>query len=213
MFNALTFDEEILKRAGSKNCSHIYYAGKKEIGGDKVTNFRIVDEDFRGKVTGNVYLSSVLLDEDIIDKVIESVLTEKSKIIINACSTLDEVGSCDKRYGVTPIGLAHKYGLLEGAYVAGCTYLDKDDIDLMIQSGAEAILTPSLTMGEGMGIPPLRMLVSLGATVHLGSGSAEFNKEGDMLFEKNLISLAVSGANCTRKAIAESDLEKMLKYR
>ncbi len=212
MFNALTFDKDILKRAGSKNCSHIYYVGKTPIKADKVTDFLLVDEEFDGKFNGNVYLSSLLLDDRIIDDVIDYVLSEKCKIIINACSTLNEVGECDKRFGATPIGLAHKFGLLDGAYVSGCTYLDKDDIDLINQSGAKVILTPSATLGEGMGIPPLRMLISLGAIVHLGSGLAEYNKEGDMIFERNLISLAVSGAHCTRHAVSDADLDKMLRY-
>lgn len=213
MFNALTFDKDILKRAGSKDCSRVFYAGKTKIADNKITNFLLVDDEFDGKFIGNVYLSSVLLDDRIIDNVIDYVLTSKCKIIINACSTLDEVGECDKRFGATPIGLAHKFGLLDNAYVAGCTYLDKDDIDLINQSGAEVILTPSTTLGEGMGIPPLRMLVSLGAIVHLGTGLADYNQDGDLLFEKKLISLAVSGAHCTRRAVNETELEKMLKYR
>lgn len=210
MFNALTFDKDIEKRAGSSDCSRIFYVGKTPLRKERITDFMPVDGDFTGKLTGNVYLSSVLLDPHIVDAVIDHVLSEKCDLIVNACSTLEEVGVCDKRYGCTPVGLAHKFGLLDGAYIAGGTYLDKDDIDLIIQSGAKVILTPSTTMGEGQGIPPLRMLLTLGATVYLGTGSAEYNPTADLLFEKNLISLAVSGAHCTRHAVSEADLRQML---
>ena len=210
MFNALTFDKEILKRAGSKNCSRVFYAGKTKIAGDKVTNFHIVDEDFEGDPQGDLYLSTVLLPDDVLDKVIGHVLTTKCRLIVNACSTLDEAGTCDKRYGATPIGLAHKYGLLDGAYVAGGVYLDKDDIELIVQSDAEVILTPSTSMGEGYGIPPLRMLATLGATVHLGSGLAAYNPDADLIFEQRLVSLAVSGVNCTKNAVSAAFLKAML---
>lgn len=210
MFNALTFDENIHKRASGKICSRVFFVGTKRIDAPNVINFLRIDEKFTGEPKGDIYLDSMLLDGDIIDKVIEHVLSTNCRLIINACSTLDEVGTCDKRYGVTPIGLAHSCGLLEGAYVSGGVYLDKDDIDLIVQSNAKVILTPSTSMGEGFGIPPLRMLASLGATVFLGTGKSEYNPDADLMFEKRLISLAVSGVNCTRNAVGEDYLNGML---
>ena len=210
MFNALTFDKDIPKRAGSKNCSRVFYAGDTDIADARVTSFRVVDENFRGEPQGNLYLASVLLPDALLDNVIDHVLTTRCRLIINACATLDEVGTCDKRYGATPIGLAHKYGLLDGAYVAGGVYLDKDDIELIVQSGAAVILTPSTSMGEGCGIPPLRMLASLGASVRLGTGLPAYNPDADLLFEQRLLALSVSGVNCTKNAVSDKFLSAML---
>ena len=117
MFNALTFDKNIVKRAGVK-CSRFYYAGKEKPDNDNVEFFYFVDENTNSIDGDNVYLSSLFLSDDIIDKVIDHVFTKRSKIIISACNTLDEVGTCDKLHGTSPIGLAHSYGLLENAYVS-----------------------------------------------------------------------------------------------
>lgn len=207
MFNALTFDKDVAKRAGGRADSRVFYAGADCVPGAE--NFRIIDEKFSGKPDGNVYLDSVLLGDETIDAVIDHVLGTKCKLIISACRTLDEVGRCDKKYGVTPIGLAHRYGLLDGAYVAGGTHLDKDDIDLINQSGAAIIITPSMSMGLGEGIPPVRMMLTLGARVYIGTGMKEFNPEGDTEFEKRLIMLAASGELRTRGAISREALDKM----
>ncbi len=207
MFNALTFDKDVAKRAGGIADSRVFYIGDDKT--DGAENFRIVGEDFTGRLDGNIYLESLLLGDEIIDAVIDHVLGSKCKLIISACRTLDEVGVCDKKYGVTPIGLAHKFGLLDGAFIAGGTYLDKDDIDLIGQSGAGIILTPSMSMGLGEGIPPIRMMLTLGARVYIGTGMREFNPDGDLEFEKRLIMLAASGALCTRGAVSMEALDEM----
>ena len=208
MFNALTFDNAILSRRFASDYDLVFYAGETRIEHPKVVNF-VSDGKFKSADDG-VYLSSILASDEVIDRAIESVLGEKRRIIINVCSDLDEVGTCDKRYGATPVGLAHKFGLLDGAFVCGCSYLDKDDVELIVQSGAKVILTPSLTMGEGRGIPPLRMLVTLGADVYIGTGDAEFDPEGDLGFELRLLELAVSASLGTKNPIDKNVLKKML---
>ena len=203
LYNALTFDSGIIKCAGSKNCARINYVGTEKIDG---TEAFVPIEHYTGK--GNIYIAS-LYDDALVDKAIEYA-SSGARVMLACCKTLDEVGTCDKKYGATPIGLAHKLGLLDGALLSGAVHLDKDDIDLIIQSGAEVVLTPSTSMGSGHGIPPLRMLLSLGATVRLGTGEARYNKEADLEFEAKLIALAVSGALCTKDAVAESEIKKIL---
>ena len=209
MFNALTFDIETAKRAGGD--LRVFYAGETDPHIPGAEFFRIVPDGFSGDLEGNVYLPSLLVSDATTDAVMDHVLSGRGKLIVSACRTLEEVGTCDKRYGVTPVGLAHKYGLLDGAFVAGGTYLDKDDIDLINQSSAEIIVTPSMSMGLGEGIPPLRMMLTFGASVHIGTGLRDFNPEGDLSFEARLLSLSVSGALCTPGAIPEKEIEKMLK--
>lgn len=210
MFNALTFDRDILKRAGSKSCSRVFYAGRSPLAGDKVTNFMYVDENFDGELRGDIYLATVLLPDSLVDAVINHALSARCRVILNACATLDEVGTCDKKYGATPIGLAHRWGLLDGAYVAGGVHLDKDDVELIVQAGAKVVLTPSTSMGEGHGVPPLRMLASLGAKVLLGTGLPDYNAAADLVFEQRLIALAVSALNRTRGAVDEAFLAAMV---
>lgn len=208
MFNALTFDDDITERAGSKLCSRVFHVGGRDISSFEVRNF--TDASSGARLLGDVYLPSLLVGDDIVDTVTEHVLTTGCKLIISACNTLDEVGSCDKRFGVTPVGLAHKLGLLDGAYIAGGVYLDKDDIDLINQSGAKVILTPSDSLGYGHGIPPLRMLLNLGADVYIGTGTGKYDRDADLDFEKRLLALAVSGALCTRDAVPLEILDELM---
>lgn len=203
-YNALTFDRNIMKCAGSGCCSRINYVGDSEIAGAE-SYIRIENADRSSK---NIFVSDIL-DDEMTDKAIE-LSALGARVMLRLSETLDEVGQCDKRHGMTPVCHAHKLGLLDGALVAGGVYLDKDDIQLIIQSGAEIALTPTTALGCGHGIPPLRMLLSLGATVHLGTGDPIYNRTADLEFEAKLISLAVSGALCTRDAISPAEIKNCL---
>ena len=92
-----------------------------------------------------------------------------------------------------------------------CVYLDKDDIDLIVSSGTRVILTPSDSLGHGCGIPPLRMLHTLGAVVSLGTGSGTFNANADLVFEQRLICLAASGILCTPDPVPKDFADSMLR--
>ena len=206
--NALTFDENILSASGSAPCGKIFYAGGGRLSDERVVHFVTAGSGADCERGDGVYLPSVM-DDAAADEAIERA-AEGGRIIISACVTLDEVGTCDKKYGATPVGLAHKLGLLgESTYIAGGVYLDKDDIDLIVQSGAKVILTPSDSLGFGCGIPPLRMLETLGARVLLGTGSGRFNAEADLGFERRLMLLAASGMLCTPDPVSEDFLSRM----
>ena len=71
------------------------------------------------------------------------------------------------------------------------------------------ILTPSDSLGYGHGIPPLRMLLNLGADVCIGTGTGKYDRDADLDFEKRLLSLAVSGALCTRDAVPLEILDEL----
>lgn len=205
--NALTFDRDILSRRCSADM--IFYAGESRIDDPRVRYFPTAGSGALFGSCDGVYVPSVLGGDDVVDDAIEK-HSEGRPTIVSACLTLDEVGTCDKKFGTTPVGLAHKYGLLdENTFIAGGVYLDKDDIDLIVQSGAGVILTPSDSMGSGYGIPPLRMFETLGARVKLGTGSGAYNGDADIMFERRLIYLAASGMLCTRAPVSEGFLSAM----
>lgn len=209
LFNALTFDDKILSRKGADACGRIFYAGGGRIDDVRVKNFVDPCGGIYSEGDG-IYLPTLLGGDDAIDAAIELHFSG-AELIVSACLTLDEVGTCDKKFGVTPIGLAHKYGLLgQGTYIAGGVYLDKDDIDLIVQSGAKVILTPSDSLGGGCGIPPLRMLAGLGADVKLGTGTGEYDPDADLCFESRLLHLAVSGMLCTRSPVTDEFMRKAI---
>ena len=167
MLNAFTTDSDILARSGARVCDAIFYAGEGRLADPKVTHF--VRAGGERRPSDGCYLPS-LSDGDAVDDAIDAYSCGRP-LILSACATLEEVGTFDKKYGMTPIGYAHSCGLLgKGSFVSGCVYLDKDDIDLIVSSGTRVILTPSDSLGHGCGIPPLRMLHTLGAAVSLGTG-------------------------------------------
>lgn len=208
MLNAFTTDSDILARSGARVCDAIFYAGEGRLADPKVTHF--VRAGGERRPSDGCYLPS-LSDGDAVDDAIDAYSCGRP-LILSACATLEEVGTFDKKYGMTPIGYAHSCGLLgKGSFVSGCVYLDKDDIDLIVSSGTRVILTPSDSLGHGCGIPPLRMLHTLGAVVSLGTGSGTFNADADLVFEQRLICLAASGILCTPDPVPKDFADSMLR--
>lgn len=96
--------------------------------------------------------------------------------VICSNNTLNEVGECDKQYGVTPIGLLDEYALLnDRSLVAGCEVCDKEDVDLLNYKDAFVCVTPTESLRAGNGIAPLYSLMKNGVPVCLGG--MDFLKE------------------------------------
>jgi len=167
------------------------------------------DTDFANIVHKNLYLSSLNVNESVIDNVINHVLINKTKIIIDTARTLEEVGKFDVKHGMSPVQYIHSLGLLPHCLVAGGVYLDKDDIDLMVQENAELILTPSFDAGSGNGIAAFKLYKNRGVKMHLGTMNGAFNVSHSIAFEKEVLRLSVNGTMCSEFAVTDNDL-KML---
>lgn len=171
----------------------------REYDGNAVEAYQIVDNSSRIPDFHRIFLPSVEIDDEVMDAVIAHVLSTGAKLTARAAVSLEEVGRIDARFGFGPVMLLHRLGILEGATVAGGVYLDKDDMDIMRQSGASVVLCPSSDMGAGYGFPPVTALINKGIDVSLGSGDNRYNEDADMLFEARLLHLAnaanMSGEN------------------
>jgi len=199
MINALTFN------LPHKNCKSATVVVKTKLEFQKFSDsknivfYQLIDNDFDGEFfLNNIYLKSLFLKDNIIDAVIGKVLKGNFLIIIDACRNLKEVGACDVKYGGSPIMYANKLGLLQNAMIAGAVYLDKDDLDLIIQSNAKLILTPSFDAQKGNGIAPLKMIKSKNALYELGTMDNSTNITGDIGFEKQILKLLVNGSMCEK---------------
>lgn len=202
-YNALTFNSDINTVTGSEFCSTINYVGSEK----QLNTNSYIDIDVANVDSKRIYISDIM-DEQKLDKAIE--LSSNCDFMLNLSMTLYDVGACDKKFGKTPIALAHSLGLLDNSLIAGCNYIDKDDIDLMVQSNASAIILPSYSLGNGFGIPPLRMMLSRGLRIHIGTADNEYNRSADMQFEGELIRLAVCGNLCTRDAVTSNEIKSIL---
>ncbi len=135
-------------------------------------------------------------DESAVNAVIDAVYEKKAQLIVAAAYSLDETGLIDARYHLSPVQLLHKVGLLEGATVVGGVHLDRDDVDLMVQSKARLVLCPTASMGYGYGFPHY-VAASKKLQIELGSGDNRFNRSGDMLREAETL---VLGSNCDMRS-------------
>ena len=170
--------------------------------------YQIIDADFSDFWTNRIYLSSLRLGDKILDAVIEQVLGNHAELMVDTARVLDEVGRFDVKYGCSPIFYLHRLGLLKNASVAGGIYLDKDDVDLMVQENAKLILTPSFDAGYGHGIPPIRMYLDRGLDIALGTMDNLFNKSGSVRYEAEVLRFLVNGTMCG-VILQEDDIEAL----
>jgi len=74
-------------------------------------------------------------------------------VIANAGSTLEEMGRCDKQFGMTPVGLLEDYGVLDlEPIILGGANLDKDDYEKLSYYNATLCLNITNDMLNGNGI-------------------------------------------------------------
>lgn len=137
-----------------------------------------------------------MLDENAVDEVINAVYDDGAKVILACAYSLDEAGTIESRYHLSPIQLAHKLGLLQGAIVVGGVHLDRDDVDLMAQSETSLVLCITSSMGYGYGFPHF-VACKRKLKVTLGSGDNAFNGSGDMIEEAKAL---VLGSNCDMRS-------------
>lgn len=202
IFNALTYarpekdcDYNLINLTGENGAYKLVGGSRLDVEGDRL------------------YLSSMSVDDDLLDLIADRVLSGKSRLIVRAASDLNEVGAFDKRYGMSPVMLLHRYGLLERLdAVAGGVYLDKDDADLMAQCGCPLILTPSFDMGKGHGIADAVMCLNRGLKVGLGTEDCSYNSSGDVLREAELLRLVMNSQFHSEDALSDRQIADMLAF-
>lgn len=161
-----------------------YVESEKDLAGDKIC------------------LSSLLLPDPVLDACIEYVLEKKCKFMVRACEDLYTCGLIESRYKLSPIMLLHRMGLLDNATVVGANFIDRDDIDLMVQSNASLVFLPSYSLGKGYGVPPVGF-VSGKLPISFGSADNSFNANGDMRKEAYLTRLLCNESARKEDAIDE----------
>ena len=77
-----------------------------------------------------LYIDDVLKYEQEYQTIVRFCIDYRIAVIVNAGSTLEEMGRCDKMYGLTPIGVLEEFGVLdlEPIILSGAN-LDKEDYE------------------------------------------------------------------------------------
>ncbi|SHI43300.1 amidohydrolase [Lutispora thermophila] len=108
----------------------------------------------------------------------------KADIHIHLSETTDEVKNCIEKYGVSPVKLADKAGLLsERTIAAHCVVVDEEDMELLKEKKVNVVHNPGSNMKLASGIAPIKAMADLGINIALGTDGASSNNNLDMLEE------------------------------
>lgn len=111
----------------------------------------------------------------------------KSGINIHLSETEDEVKNCIDKYGMSPIKLADKAGLLnEKTIAAHCVVVDEEDMEVLKEKKVNVVHNPGSNMKLASGIAPIKVMADMGINIALGTDGASSNNNLDMLEEMRM---------------------------
>jgi len=101
-----------------------------------------------------------------------------------------EVDSCIKDHGMTPVRYLKSLGVLgPNVVLAHCVHVDKEEWDIIAESGAIVSHCPCSNMKLGSGRFPYEMAIASGAKICLGTDGVSSNNNLDMREEMKFASL------------------------
>lgn len=100
------------------------------------------------------------------------------------CETSKEVSDIRKQYGLSPVGLLNRTGVLDNHFIAyHGIHINDNDIDILSEKEVSVIHNPHSNMALGSGICPVQKLLARGIKVGIGTDSAASNNSLSMLRE------------------------------
>jgi len=128
------------------------------------------------------------------DKLIEGVAdlsqSYNAQTYIHLSETLKEVGECTvNRNGLTPPQYLSKVGFFDnGGIVAHCTYIDKDDMEILKQHNIYPAINSASNLKLASGIAPLYSMIKCGLNLTIGTDGVASNNSASMFKEMYLFS-------------------------
>jgi 5-methylthioadenosine/S-adenosylhomocysteine deaminase len=105
-------------------------------------------------------------------------------IQIHLSETRDEVKNCIDKYGISPVKLLDKLGILSESLVAAhCVMVDDEDINILAEKKVNVVHNPGSNLKLASGIAPIVKMIDKGINVCLGTDGAASNNNLDMLEE------------------------------
>jgi 5-methylthioadenosine/S-adenosylhomocysteine deaminase len=106
------------------------------------------------------------------------------RVHVHAAEIADNVHIMQEKYGLSPIGLLHSFGLLSHrTSLAHCVHVSEDDISILSRSGAIVVHCPKSNMKLGSGAAPVSEFLSAGIPVALANDGPASNDLLDMFEE------------------------------
>ena len=132
----------------------------------------------------------------------------------HASETLNEVGTIDLKYQMTPIALLESYGFFDSPCIlAHCVHCDKSDIEIMQNYDVTVSTNPSSNLILGSGIAPLYSFVKNNINVSIGTDGVASNNSLNMFKEMYLADNLQAGVLKQPQAITTIDALKMATVR
>jgi 5-methylthioadenosine/S-adenosylhomocysteine deaminase len=180
--------KELGKQGAEKYCKNFLLSNKKAM---------------KGRVNTSVEIHSVyLVDEP--ELVLSSQMAKETDTLIHIHlhETQSEVENCIKRYGMTPLQVCAKTGILNNKVTAAHTvHVNDEDMLLMKEKKVIPVHNPSSNMLLGSGFADIPKMIELGIKPALGTDGAASNNTLDMFKEMHLASLIHKGYKLDSSAI------------
>ena len=194
--------------AALKSCDKVLYCGT-----DKFDDPRIITyETYTRGVTRNHIYIPTLCDEDDFTDACDYLLSSDAIAVVRASYDLNEAGLIEAKYGLSPVMLLHKLGVLDHCAIAGGACLDNDDLDLMAQEKVPLILLPTASAGYGYGFAPVAAAVARWVRVGIGTFDGKYNESADIDAEMNFLKLTANAEMRAEGVLDESAEKRILEF-
>ena len=166
---------------------------------------------FKGRVNTSIEVHSVYLVDEPELKLSAQMAKETDTLIhIHLHETETEVENCIKKYGLTPIQVCEKIGILSNKVTAAHTvHVNDDDMALLRDRKVIPVHNPSSNMLLGSGFADISKMIGMGITPALGTDGAASNNTLDMFKEMHLAALIHKGYKHNSSAISAKQILKM----
>lgn len=166
---------------------------------------------FKGRVNTSIEVHSVyLVDEPELVLSAQMAKETDTLIHIHLHETETEVENCIKKYGLTPIQVCEKIGILSNKVTAAHTvHVNDDDMALLRDRKVIPVHNPSSNMLLGSGFADISKMIEMGITPALGTDGAASNNTLDMFKEMHLAALIHKGYKHNSSAISAKQILKM----
>lgn len=122
----------------------------------------------------------------LIQKMAEIAESEDIPLHIHLAENDEEMASCRKLCGKSPVRYLEDLGVLSEKLIAAhCVMTDEEDLALMAERGVKAAHCPQSNMKLGSGIAPADSMLARGICVGLGTDGSASNNTVDMFAEMN----------------------------
>ena len=131
--------------------------------------------------------------------------SKKQGLSINThlSESLNEIETIKEQYGLSPVELCDRAGILTNTTVAAhCVQLSDNDIQILSDRGVFIATNPISNLKLANGVAPIPKLLKAGAKIALGTDGAASNNTLNMFRELSMLTLIHKGVNHDAQAVS-----------